>query len=96
MIVDLLTAKETTMYHADNPLHREIIASFNDPDPDHAFRYRPFVYGSRRRHLDLDDDRGPRLSLRPGERVRALFGTVSRIMMPWRVECAPCCTSPCS
>jgi hypothetical protein len=83
------------MYHADNPLHWQIIASFNDPDPDRALRYRPFVYGSRRHRLAIEAGLPSHVSLRPGERVRHLFGAVSRLAMPWRAEPAPCCSTAC-
>jgi hypothetical protein len=87
--------KETTMYHADNPLHYHIITSFHDPDPDRALRYRPFVYGSRRHHLAARAGLPSRVSLRPGERIREFAGAVSRFVMPRRVDCAPCCSTPC-
>jgi hypothetical protein len=84
------------MYHADNPLHREILASFNDPDPDRALRFKPFVYGSRRHRLAVEAGLPSRVSLRPAVRVRELVGTISRLVRPWRVECAPCCATPCN
>jgi hypothetical protein len=31
----------------EEPLLHEIVRSFHDPDPTRAFRFRPFVYGSR-------------------------------------------------
>ncbi len=31
----------------EEPLLHEIVRSFHDPDPARAFRFRPFVYGSR-------------------------------------------------
>ena len=82
------------MYHADNPLHREILASFNDPDPDRALRFKPFVYGSRRHRLAVEAGLPSSSSLHPGERLRALVAAISRVLMPWRVECAPCCAPP--
>ena len=84
------------MFHADNPLHYHIIASFNDPDPDRALRFRPFVYGSRRHRLAAQSGLHAHVSLRPGERGRVLVGAVSRVVMPRRAGCAPCCSTACS
>ena len=83
------------MLHADNPLLHQIIASFNDPDPDRALRFRPFVYGGRRYRLAAQSGLNAPVSLRPGERLRELFGTVPRLVMSRRAESAPCCSTAC-
>jgi hypothetical protein len=83
------------MVHTDDPLYREIITSFNDPDPDRALRFKPFYYGrGRRRHAVEVAPPSPG-SLRLAERGRELFAAFSRLVMPRRFDGAPCCATPC-
>ncbi len=44
----------------EEPLLHEIVRSFHDPDPARAFRFRPFVYGSRSAPVSTPPGRSPR------------------------------------
>lgn len=82
------------MLNGDNPLVHHIIASFNDPDPDRALRYRPFVYDTARQRQQFAFPRPQRVSALHTQ-VAATIAAIQRWVRPSRAVTAPCCTPAC-
>jgi hypothetical protein len=78
---------------ADSLLHA-LVASFNDPEPHRAFRYRPFVYRTTRWRTE---DAAPS----PRAHLRLRVPVVGRLLAAWhRLGPAPrpapaCCQPAC-
>ena len=80
---------------SDEPLLRAILTAHHDPDPERAFRYKPFLYPTPRR---------PETAVMPSASgLRAGRATihldpvtaVRRLLLGWRPATAPCCAPAC-
>ncbi len=80
---------------ADEPLFQAIVIAHHDPDPERAFRYKPFLPKIARTSEvgGVTVASGPRAG-RPGARLEPV-AAVRRLLAGWQPATAPSCPPAC-